>query len=300
MISKTNYNELDWNNNTPNNNKNKQGYDIIEADGKAPNDHLGKAGDLFPGSANVTSYTPFAAYPISDIAESNGVISFSFMKNLPVVDNGDCFVESFDRLTAESSIDITEDIDKYADNVGWSGYKLFCGAGLVKVGSSKNAGYIVTPQIPFDGTVEVEFVGRGYSADATINFEIDGEVVHSFDVTALNTTVQFELENFLANTTIKIYANTNRFYINNLKICKPAPTAEIEVNHTELATLVSEGDRAELIGVAEGTKVYCYDALGRLLWYKVANGEVMNFVKPQGFYLIRIVDNNNEYTLKGI
>lgn len=302
MISKTNYNELDWNNNTPNNNKNKQGYDIIEADGKAPNDHLGKAGDLFPGSALVTSYTPYEAYSITDIAERNGLISFSFIEN--TVGNetleGNCFVETFDRLTAESSIDITEDIDKYADNVGWSGYKLFCGAGLVKVGSSKNAGYIVTPQIPFDGTVEVEFVGRGYSADATINFEIDGEVVHSFDVTALNTTVQFGLDNFLANTIIKIYANTNRFYINNLKICKPAPTAEVEVNHTELATLVSEGDRAELIGVAEGTKVYCYDALGRLMWYKEANGEVMNFVKPQGFYLIRIVDNNNEYTLKGI
>ena len=300
MISKTVYNESDWENNTPNNNKNKQGYDIIEADGKAPNDHLGKAGDLFPGSANVTSYTPFAAYSISDIAERNGIISFSFMKNLPTDGNGDCFVESFDRLIAESSVDITEDIDKYADNAGWSGHKLFCGAGLVKVGSSSEAGYIITPQLPFEGTIEVEFVGRGYSADATINFEIDGEVVHSFDVTARNTTEQFKLEGFVANTTIKIYANTNRFYIDNLKICKPKPTAMDEVGRTEVAILTMDGDRAELIGVVEGAEVYCYDALGRLMWHEVGNGEAMSFVKPQSFYLIRIVDNNNEYILKGL
>ena len=88
MISKTVYDEDDWYNNIPNNNKNGQGYDIIEADGKAPNGTFGKPGDLFPGTANVTSYTPYAEYPITDIWEVDEVIGFEFMGGvtLPVDD----------------------------------------------------------------------------------------------------------------------------------------------------------------------------------------------------------------------
>ena len=301
MITKTVYDEKDWENNVPNNDRNKQGYDLIEADGKATDGNNGKAGDLFPGRVGVTSYTPYASYPITNIEEKKEVISFSFMKNIGAED-GYCFVETFDELIAESSLDITEDIDSYADNLGWSGYKLFCSAGLVKVGSSSEAGYIITPQIPIAGKAEVEFVGRGYSADATISFEIDGEVVKTADVSAVNTTIVFELEDFEVNSAIKIYANTNRFYVDSIKICKsePEPPTAYEASDVEDAVLLVDGDRGELMGVAAGADVYCYDALGRLLWHKVGNGERMNFVKPQGFYLIRIVASNNEYILKGL
>ena len=67
----------------PNNDKNSQGYDIIEADGKA--------GDLFPGTSKITSYVLYAKYLIADIEEVDGVISFSFEEEQEVsVDNEEC------------------------------------------------------------------------------------------------------------------------------------------------------------------------------------------------------------------
>ena len=79
MITKTIYNENNWYNNIPNNNRYLQGYDLIEADGKAPNNDYGKGGDLFPGTANVTSYSPYENYSVINIVEKEGVISFSFV-----------------------------------------------------------------------------------------------------------------------------------------------------------------------------------------------------------------------------
>lgn len=88
MISKIVYNEDDWSNNVPNNDKNFQGYDIIEADGKAPNANFGKPGDLFPGTANVISYAPYDHYMLTEIVEKDSIISFSFVvdANVPVDD----------------------------------------------------------------------------------------------------------------------------------------------------------------------------------------------------------------------
>ena len=79
MITKTIYNENNWYNNIPNNNRYLQGYDLIEADGKAPIKDYGKGGDLFPGTANVTSYSPYENYSVINIVEKEGVISFSFV-----------------------------------------------------------------------------------------------------------------------------------------------------------------------------------------------------------------------------
>jgi hypothetical protein len=61
------------------------GVDLIEADGKAPlydeedpyNGNGGKATDAFPAGA--TSYKRISGYPITNIAEKNGVITFTFM-----------------------------------------------------------------------------------------------------------------------------------------------------------------------------------------------------------------------------
>ena len=304
MITKTMYDEYDWYNNIPNNSKSSQGYDLIEADGKAPNDSYGKAGDLFPGTAKVTSYVPYAQYTIENIAEHNGVISFDFMKDAG--DNGNvdidtdgCWVETFDELVAESSVDITEEMDSYADNAGWSGYKLFCATGALKVGSSKYAGYVITPALPFEGDVAVEFVGRGYNSDAEISFEVNGEVVTKQAVTSQNTTLTFEVTGFEKNSVVKIYANTNRFYVDNIKFCEETTTTMSDYETNSEVCLVANGDDCRLLNLSDKAQVGCYDISGRMLWSVVAEGS-HNFKRPNGFYLIRIVDCSKEYILKGI
>ena len=160
MITKTIYNENNWYNNIPNNNRYLQGYDLIEADGKAPNNDYGKGGDLFPGTANVTSYSPYENYSVINIVEKEGVISFSFV--------------------GEAELSVDEEISM-----------------------------------------------------ATV-------------------------------------------------------------------VMVKRNGVCELEGVSLGAMVYCFDAVGRRLWSRTVLTEPFNFVEPQGFYLLKIVDKSVEFVLKGI
>ncbi len=82
LIYRINFNHTDWNMNRPNNDPLKMGVDIMEADGVATTVSLG--GDPFPGTANVTSYTPTLRSgtvldkPITTIEENENVISFRY------------------------------------------------------------------------------------------------------------------------------------------------------------------------------------------------------------------------------
>ncbi len=89
LITKVRYMERLWYQNSVNNTPTRMGVDIMEADGEAPayaldqNGNLkdwgyfGKATDAFPAGA--TSYTPFDNYPITNIVETDGLITFDFM-----------------------------------------------------------------------------------------------------------------------------------------------------------------------------------------------------------------------------
>ena len=78
ILTKIKYNYNKWRDNEINNTASSMGYDLIEADGRAPSsnneDYYGKATDAFPAGA--TSYSGISGYPINAIAEHNGVISF--------------------------------------------------------------------------------------------------------------------------------------------------------------------------------------------------------------------------------
>ncbi len=89
LITQVRYKYSLWYQNSVNNTPSRMGVDIMEADGQAPaygfdaNGNLkdwgyfGKPGDAFPTGA--TFYTPFDNYPITNIAENDGVITFDFM-----------------------------------------------------------------------------------------------------------------------------------------------------------------------------------------------------------------------------
>lgn len=78
LITKVKYNSTSWWDNTVNNSSSSQGVDIIEADGKQTANSTGKQGDAFPTST-VTTYSPYTKFPITNIVENAGVISFDFM-----------------------------------------------------------------------------------------------------------------------------------------------------------------------------------------------------------------------------
>ena len=302
MLSRTMYDEDKWYNNVPNDVFGQLGYDIIEADGKAPNNNNGKPGDLFPGSAGVTQWTLYSIYHLSNIAETDSLITFSFRSEADVnmEETDDCFVETFDSLTAEGSIDITEDIDMYADQIGWEGYKLFCAEGRLKVGSSKHAGYVTTPELGIVGDVRVEFVGSGYNSDATIMFEADGELVDQFSATSTSGSYTFDLKDLDATSRIKISADVNRFYIDGFRVCRLGKPTAIEPTATDDIYLLTDGAMCRLCGMTPGAEVRCYDAMGRLLWQSTADADELEFDAPRGFYLLQVTDVDAVSVVKGV
>lgn len=82
LITKIYYRQREWAANTVNNSTNNMGVDIIEADGLAPahstlkpdNGYFGKPGDAYPEGA--TSFTDVVNFPITLIAENDGLITF--------------------------------------------------------------------------------------------------------------------------------------------------------------------------------------------------------------------------------
>jgi len=86
IVWKVNYNASAWAANTPNNVYSNMRYQLMAADGSAmiglvPGEssyaHTG-ATDAFPGTANITSYTPTANCAMTDITESGDTIYFKY------------------------------------------------------------------------------------------------------------------------------------------------------------------------------------------------------------------------------
>lgn len=83
LITRIVHNNSTWRDNEVNNNTNLMGVDIIEADEMAGPGSL--SGDPFPGARNVRSFNPTTRAgvnfnrPLTEITESNGLITFKFM-----------------------------------------------------------------------------------------------------------------------------------------------------------------------------------------------------------------------------
>ena len=80
MLTKVQYSQDKWEQNTVNNSSSRMGVDLIEADGKKPssssNGYTGKAGDLFPAGA--TEYLGITNHSIEDVSEQDGIIYFKY------------------------------------------------------------------------------------------------------------------------------------------------------------------------------------------------------------------------------
>ncbi|MGC3978822.1 MAG: M6 family metalloprotease domain-containing protein [Paludibacteraceae bacterium] len=83
LITRVYYSSSTWSGNTVNNTSTSMGVDIIEADGTATD--ATTAGDTYPGTSNNSSYNPTLrsgtniAKPLTEIKETNGIITFKFM-----------------------------------------------------------------------------------------------------------------------------------------------------------------------------------------------------------------------------
>lgn len=82
LIWKLDYNATDWQNNQVNNAAGVSRYTVVSATGKTLN--IGKASDPFPGTSRKTSWSDVSNRPLTDIAESNQIVTCKYMGGAPV------------------------------------------------------------------------------------------------------------------------------------------------------------------------------------------------------------------------
>ena len=226
LISHVDYNATIWDKNTVNNDKSHLRLSLIPADneileydgtnGAAANASF--KGDVWPGTSGNTAFTdtsvPAATVfvggtlgkPITNIAHTDGVVSFWFMWSLdtpvvlPATDITDSSftanwqaVEDATEYTVElekvvqvgegegdavlllsedfvgctKSNESISNIDNYTAVNGWAGSKLYGEQGVLRVGTSASAGTLKTPQLNYSGAVTVSFSMANYSSNDT-------------------------------------------------------------------------------------------------------------------------------------
>lgn len=83
LIWSVNYDQEQWSANAPNNTDNAPTYTIVSASSNKK--YIGSSADPFPGTRNKTSWTGISGKPLLNIAETNGVITLTYIEEPSIV-----------------------------------------------------------------------------------------------------------------------------------------------------------------------------------------------------------------------
>ena len=196
-------------------------------------------------SASVTG-TSFRA----DWTNGGDVSSYTLQVNRIAVPGDEeaslLMTENFSKVNAYSDgyTDVSESLDEYTDNPGWSGLKLYPAAGKsLKVGTSSVIGYLVSPELPLRNTVTVVFNAKnwisssGKSDKSTIAVEC-GDVKQNIVLTDSPQDYTVVLHGCEAsNIKLTMTVAGKRFYVYNVNIYNGDLTAKAPRRQ-----VVEEGD----------------------------------------------------------
>ncbi len=244
------------------------------------------AGDTYPGTSNNTQLTDtsspaatlfnknadntmFMGKPITDIAENDGVISFTFMDGIYVEEPHDaeafiregqiivswtsddddiasynirygeykegesseevCVNEDFEKCksTIDSSTDISGILNTVLSTSGFTGHKLFSGKQGLKMGSSKEDGWLLSPTISAaSGSIRVEVNSEIYNTDngkITISLYAPGALVPFYLSTPYDAGSPFSLtRDDIPDRCNVMVSASKRLYLSNLQIISNA------------------------------------------------------------------------------
>ena len=241
--------------------KSHQRFTIVPADNKLTEND--ETGDTYPGTSRNTSLTDestpaatlfnansdgrkFLGKPVTEIAENEGQISFTFMggetidtpqnpttasvtdnsftaqwadvegaesynlqirkkSDKPAADEAGKVIEDLTEwgsgMTGDSNSDISSKLDSKMKNMGWTGSKVYECPGMAKLGSSKVAGYLVSPTVSELSTAHatIRLQAKKYGTDdsqITVSLlNTQGEAVASAQVAADGTMKTVAIEN---------------------------------------------------------------------------------------------------------
>lgn len=151
--------------------------------------------------------------------------------------------EDFNNFTADASVDVSTSLDDYTATTGWSGSKVFCNNGEVKLGSSSQNGVLKTPAFNASPEHIVYFDVYLYNESAqsgTLTFtEETGTGTGTAEIPMSDLpldekkTIGIRCTSGSVGTTITLECN-KRLYLDNLRIennvSDSKPRADIMVN----------------------------------------------------------------------
>ncbi len=153
--------------------------------------------------------------------------------------------EGFSKVnaTSDGGSDISSSLDKYTDNPGWTGYKLYTAAEQsLKVGTSNAIGYLVSPELDFDSTVTIVFnaknwIGAAGSDNSSVIVSC-GDVSETITLTDSPEDYTVVLKGCSANTIkLSMTAVKKRFYVYHVDIYN----GDLTLNPPTLRDVVEEG-----------------------------------------------------------
>ena len=154
--------------------------------------------------------------------------------------------ENFSGITTNSdgNSDIGSSLDRYTDNPGWTGYKVYTAAGQgVKVGTSNAIGYLVTPELDLESTVTVVFSAKNWRGSAgSDNSSVIvscGDITKTIPIADTVATYTVVLRGCTADKVkFTMTAVSKRFYIYNVDVYN----GDLLLNPPMTRDIVEEGD----------------------------------------------------------
>ena len=146
--------------------------------------------------------------------------------------------------TSDGTYDISSNLDKYTDNPGWTGFKVYPAANQsFKIGTQNDAGYLVTPNLELDSTVTVVFNAKNWISSSGVSDGSSvivscGDVSQTITISDTPTDYTVVLTGCNAsNVKLSMTAAKKRLYIYNVSIYNGDLTAM-----PQRRDVVEEGD----------------------------------------------------------
>ena len=320
LVIHVDYNQQAWEDDEVNVYSSHQRMTIIPADNKLS--AANTEGDTYPGISNNTSLTDdstpaaklfnanidgrkFMGKPITDIAETDGLISFTFMGGFesPVAtdatdisSDGTAFTahwnaiddaDSYDLEIIEESSESTPQILYSTDfyNISASGAnkdisqslpdlmtgsKVYCEEdGILKIGTSSSAGYLtsITMEAPSTQSVTIKFNAKYYGTDKSTVTIVAGDKVTAVTLsdTFSDYVVTFDGISSAFNVEFRCAAK-KRFYISGFTVYDGKYTAEELTNKSSAKPVMKASASSNIITGITGTS-YAVTGLTQGLTY---------------------------------
>jgi len=182
---------------------------------------------------------------ISDVTNASvNSVSENYFSIIPKAIQVTVLSEDFVKVTSGSvgspgSVDLSNTLDTYTLEGGWTGAKIFAAGGAMKIGSSSGFGYIVTPTLDLssnEGNGTINFDLQTFSNDtkvmqvflSTDNGNSYTQVGDDITPTASMVTQSIPFTGGTNISKIKLSASvsaSNRFYVDNIIVISSAITA---------------------------------------------------------------------------